>query len=85
MTYQPLKVGQRVRRVKTGETGKVVGSFQLKKDQYGNRFIRGRWKSVVVHKAGRWLNKIEWDDTASRNTKQYNRWMAVEWLEAIDE
>jgi hypothetical protein len=85
MTYQPFKVGQRVRRIKTGDTGKVVGVFQVQKDQYRNRFIRGRWKSVVVHKKGRWLHKIDWDATASADTQKYKWWMAVEWLEAIED
>ena len=85
MSEQPFKVGQRVRRKKTGETGKVVGSFQLKKDKYANRLIRGRWKWTLVQAKGSWMHKIEWDDNASIATKKYKNWMAVGWLVAIDE
>ena len=85
MKYEPFKVGQRVRRKKTGEKGTIIGVYQVKEDQYRNRYIRGRWKTMIKHKAGRWMHKIKWDPNVRNDTVRYNTWMAVEWLEVIEE
>lgn len=57
VTANPFKVGDRVRRIKTGELGTVIGAVQVTQDQFTTR----RYKQMRTAAKGDWKIGIHWD------------------------
>lgn len=65
-TENPFKTGDRVRRIKTGELGTVIGAVLITEDQFTTRRVHdmgfhARNKQVKTAAKGDWKIGIHWD------------------------
>lgn len=65
-TKNPFNKGDRVRRIKTGELGTVIGAVLITEDQFTTRRQHGmgfhaRYKEVKTAAKGDWKIGVHWD------------------------